>query len=472
MWRSMGARRSRWARGEHRPSARVVLVAGLLAAAGCRDAPLQGFWEGAATYRGAALPVSVQVVQRGDTLHASISSDDLMILEQPLARLAFAPPRLRLVVPDQDAPLDFRLALHGDRLRGTAPPPAIPGLVDSNGGSDLIHLDLRRTADAAPAAPYRRRPARFGGDAAQLAGTLFVPAGARPHPAVVLLHGSSTPLRYEYHYFADRFARAGVAALVYDRRGTGASSGDARLASYEDLAADAREALAWLASQPEVDAARVGLWGLSQGAFLAPRVAALAPQVAFLVGVSPPGLPVVECAAYQDSLRLEGRGFSAADGHAAARVHRELGRWIDTGQDSAVVAALLQATAATAWRRHTALPASLPAPDERRGWYWGGRTLDPLPWWREVRVPVLLVFGEQDQRVPAARSAAAIETALRQAGNPDVVVRTFPRASHVLKTTRPPSPAQGRRWDWPRQAPGYLDACVTWVQERVELAGR
>jgi pimeloyl-ACP methyl ester carboxylesterase len=171
-------------------------------------------------------------------------------------------------------------------------------------------------------------------------------------------------------------------------------------------------------------------------------------------------------------MRLVARGFGPGEAGAAAHAHRQLGDWIRTGQDSAAVAALLRDVATAPWRRHTAIPASLPTTEDLQGWYWGGRAADPLVWWRDVRVPVLLVFGAQDELVPPARSAIRIAQVLHDAGHADVTVRMFPGANHVLKVTRPASPAQGRTWDWPRQAPGYIEAVVAWAVRQTEHAAR
>jgi hypothetical protein len=71
------------------------------------------------------------------------------------------------------------------------------------------------------------------------------------------------------------------------------------------------------------------------------------------------------------------------------------------------------------------------------------------------------VFGEADELLPAATSAANIERALRDGGNADHTVRRFPAANHVLRTL--PLVAGGA-WDWPRAAPGYLELMTEWMR--------
>ena len=61
----------------------------------------------------------------------------------------------------------------------------------------------------------------------QLAGTLYAPEPGQPVPAVVFVHGAGPAVRSDgYHELGRHFARKGVAALIYDKRGCGASTGD------------------------------------------------------------------------------------------------------------------------------------------------------------------------------------------------------------------------------------------------------
>ncbi len=124
----------------------------------------------------------------------------------------------------------------------------------------------------------------------RLVGRLLVPNRPGPHPAVVILSGGGRggQVNYTPRFIATRMARCGVAALVYDKRGTGISGGDWEAATFDDLVADAVAALAYLRRQPGIDGARVGLVGLSQGGRLAPAVAVRAGDIAFIATASAP----------------------------------------------------------------------------------------------------------------------------------------------------------------------------------------
>jgi uncharacterized protein len=311
----------------------------------------------------------------------------------------------------------------------------------------------------APARPYRSEEVTFANGQVTLSGTVFTPAAGRPRGAVVFVHGSSLNLRDGYRFHADHFARAGFVTLTYDKRGSGRSTGSYQAATLDDLVGDAIAAVQMLRSRPGVDSSRVGVWGLSQGGTLVPLVAQRAP-VAFVIAVSGPGVSFGETAAWQDSVGLVRRGFAVADAAAAASIHRRLTEWMRTGEGDAEITALLARTAELPWRRHTGIPRQPPTAAERHGWYWATRPLDPVEWWRAVRVPTLVLFGEADPLLPARRSADLITAALRAAGNDDARVVVFPGADHMLRTS---ARAAGGGWAWPRAAPGYQDTVTAWL---------
>ena len=424
-----------------------------------------GTWTGTATFRGRPLPVTLRFERVNGLLRGAISAPDIALLDQPLADVAHDSSRVYFAIEDGDGALAFRGRQTGDTLAGTASLP--PTAAAREGGAAMRWRVVRSAAVAAPA-PYTTRTLAIAAERATLAATLFVPRGSRVRmPAVLLLQGSSTNLRSDYRFYADQFARAGFVVLAFDKRGNGESTGDYRRASYDDLVFDARDAFDTLAAQPEVDARRVGVWGLSQGAFLVPRVAEhLTPGPAFVVAVSAPGVPISETAAYQDSLRVAWAGFPVPAAARAATAHRQVASALRSHASADSIAALFASVADEPWRRSTSLPRTPPAGDELRGWYWYGRTLDPVEWWRRLRVPVLLVYGQSDELVPARESAARLERTLRDAGHPDVTLRTYAGANHVIKLVASPLAPAGNDWTWPVLAPGYMEGVVEWMKSR------
>lgn len=158
---------------------------------------------------------------------------------------------------------------------------------------------------------------------ARLAGTLVLPAAGGPHPGVVLLTGAGGETRDEYRAIADRFARAGLVTLVTDKRGAGASTGDPGY-SYRELVADARAALAFLRRRPEVGREPLALWGLSEGGFIAPLVAAAEPEVAALAVVSASGVSGARQEHWHVQNELRAHGVAGVARRAVTRAFRLL----------------------------------------------------------------------------------------------------------------------------------------------------
>jgi pimeloyl-ACP methyl ester carboxylesterase len=411
-----------------------------------------------AVYRGARLALTVHFRSDGDSLRAFLDSADLLILGQRLDHVVYHPPRIGFTTTD-DHPVRFDGVIAGDSIVGSASVGTVPGVVTA-GDTAHVRFSLRWTIQPPP--PYTVKRVHFMSGDVELGGTVYLPP-SEPHslPGVVILQGSSANLRNEYRFFADHFARAGFAVMTFDKRGHGESEGDYDAATYEDLARDAAAALARLREEPRLVGSRVGLWGLSQGAMLAPMVAARAESLAFVVAVSAPGTPIGLASAYQDSIRVRDAGFGVAQAESAATLDRRLLAWLRTREHRRALDDELECLETSPWRRASSIPSRLPEPPALDGWYWRGRTLDPLPAWRRLRIPALVVFWEADELLPAGVSGRNIERALDEGGNADHAVRTFKAANHVLRTL--PLVAGGA-WDWPRAAAGYLEAVDDWMK--------
>jgi dienelactone hydrolase len=117
---------------------------------------------------------------------------------------------------------------------------------------------------------------------ARLHGRLHLPDAEPPFAAVVLVHGSGDAAGTEWFYNGDFFVANGFAVLAYDKRGSGRSSGTFTF-DFQKLADDAIAAVEFLAVQPEIDAARIGLSGYSQGAWVAPLAASRSDDIRFVL---------------------------------------------------------------------------------------------------------------------------------------------------------------------------------------------
>ena len=135
-------------------------------------------------------------------------------------------------------------------------------------------------------------------DGVMLAGTLTVPnSAATPLPGFVLVHGSGCNDRDEtigpnkvFAQLANRLSNDGYVVLRYDKRSCGKSGG--KFPVRDRLIADARDAIAYLRSQPGIDPKRIYVLGHSEGGELAPSIAIADGQLRGIVLLAPPALPL------------------------------------------------------------------------------------------------------------------------------------------------------------------------------------
>jgi pimeloyl-ACP methyl ester carboxylesterase len=124
----------------------------------------------------------------------------------------------------------------------------------------------------------------FDSRGTRCAAWLTMPAGAGPHPAVVLVHGLGATHDMMLAQYEQHFAAAGIATLAFDYRYTGASDGQPRQhISTPDQCRDVAAAIAHLGGRADIDTARIGLWGTSLGGMNVIRVAAVRDDVAVAV---------------------------------------------------------------------------------------------------------------------------------------------------------------------------------------------
>jgi hypothetical protein len=251
-------------------------------------------------------------------------------------------------------------------------------------------------------------------DGLPMAGTLTLPEGAGPHPAVLLLYGSgradrdsnSGRLRLNLGGpLASALAAEGIATLRYDRRGVGATPGDWRATGFTDNRDDAAAALRWLAARPDIRADAIGVIGHSEGAIHAMSLAAR-PGVAaavLLAAVARPG---------EDALRWQGSMISR--GLPFLPRLRPLAEWYlarvkATGTDAARVAGI---PINARWMRQMLIH-------------------DSRPDLRAITVPVLAVTGSKDIQVDPADLAV-----IRRLVPGAVETREIPDLTHMLRRDR------------------------------------
>jgi pimeloyl-ACP methyl ester carboxylesterase len=351
---------------------------------------------------------------------------------------------------------------------------AFEGVMNANGsevsgqwrqGGNELPLVFRRLAaaptfgrpqDPTPPYPYDEEEVTFSNRqaAVTLAGTFTRPRGAGPHPAVVLISGSGPQDRNEalmghrpFLVLADHLTRQGIAVLRYDDRGFGKSTGNFGAATHDDFVTDALAAVSWLKTRGDIDPARIGLVGHSEGGVAAPIAAVRQPgDIAFIVLLAAPGVPM------EDLLARQSQDLARAAG-AGPEILEQSGVW-----QKAVFALLKQDLdrATLENRLRTVLQQQVAElTDEQRKtfgytdammegqmqmvltpWFRQLLAYDPRVVLRQVKVPVLALNGEKDLQVASGPNLAGIRESLTAGGNMGVTVRELPGLNHLFQTSR------------------------------------
>lgn len=406
---------------------------------------LDGSWDAALPVGGARLRIVLHIRTGPRGTIAKLDSPDQLATGLPIDAVTRDGDTVSLEMPAFDASFAGMLTADGKRIEGRW----------IQGGSGLPITFERRdpaTTRSAPERPqtpakpypYREVEAIYDNPAAagvKLAGTLTVPSGAGPFPAAVLISGSGGQDRdgslfghKPFLVLADHLTRNGIAVLRFDDRGVGQSTGTREGATSADFATDVAAGLAWLRTRPEIDHARVGLIGASEGGIIAPMIAADDPHVAFVVLLAAPaGKGDLLWLSQQQSI-ARSMGADQADLDRQADVNRAVLAALRDAPDPATAKSRLRNVLAALPAGERPAPAAADELLKRMSdpWMLWFLNYDPAPALARVRVPILALNGSQDVQVDAKTNLAAIRSAA--AGNPDVTAAELPGLNHLFQT--------------------------------------
>ncbi len=290
---------------------------------------------------------------------------------------------------------------------------------------------------AAPSTGVTTKPVVFTNAGATLHGTLFLPASTHPVPAVIVFHGASEPLAGTplYRHLSDGLTQLGIAVLLYDRRGSGASTGSNDVA-YETLADDGIAAARVLRTMPQIDAKRVGYWGVSQGGWLASFAATRDSNAAFAVAVSAPLTTPESQMEFADTNRLHVLGYSPADVNDMMAARKAWTGYLRGTNSRADAVAAIAKIEKRPWYQYMYMPtvAQLKGPSQST---W--RTQmddDPMKIVERVHIPMLFMLGSSDPWIPVEQTVTSLKNVAATHAN--ITYAVIPDANHLMMV--PPVP--------------------------------
>ena len=308
---------------------------------------------------------------------------------------------------------------------------------------------------------YRVEDVRYRSDQLTLAADLLLPARSIRVPGAVIIQGSGTSDRTNRwaRDIAEALVHRGVAVLLTDKRGSGASEGDWRTANFNDLASDALAGVQLLRKHPEIDPNRVGLVGLSQGGWVAPLAAARTDEVAFVIDISGATVTFAEQTFSEMANTARRAGLKEDQVQEVLDLNRTAAEYLTTGNWERYEGARARGLQSE-WRQ---VAEGFPESPDLPIWTFlrSVANYNPLPYWLQLTEPILVLYGELDEQdnVPVQESVRRLEFAFRSVGKRNYQIVVIPGVGHSLRDPRSRA-----------LAPAFLEAISRWGEQFVWLS--
>lgn len=295
-----------------------------------------------------------------------------------------------------------------------------------------------------------------------LAGTLTLPKGDGPFPAVVLITGSGPQTRDEellghkpFLVIADYLTRNGIAVLRYDDRGVGKSTGKFSEATTLDFANDAEAAFNFLIKDKRINTQKIGLMGHSEGGVIAPIVASRNKKVKFIVLLAGTGVKGKALMSEQYRLILKSASIPDSIVEPLVDLNRQAFEVVLTTPNNTqagvkireITENTIQKLGEETSKKYnlTKSTADQLIMQVLTPWMKEFLRLNPADYLSKVNCPILALNGELDLQVPATQNIPAIKAAVAKNKKGKLKVKTFPKLNHLFQTASTGSPSEYAR---------------------------
>lgn len=422
-----------------------------------------GTWQGTLKVSGMELRIVFHITQTEDgNLTATMDSPDQGAKDIPVSKVTYHSGHIIMEVAAIRG--EYEGTLSGDKTH-------INGEWRQSGIRLPLNLqktekaiEIRRPQEPTPPYPYSEEEVVFSNESAgiTLAGTLTFPKSETPLPAVVLVSGSGPQDRDEtimghrpFWVLADYLTRRGIAVLRYDDRGVGKSGGDFSTATMSDFISDALAGIAYLKTRNEIDPHKIGIIGHSEGGWIAPEIATRSRDVAFIVLMAAPGITGEELLILQNTALMKASGIDKALITKTIQSSRAMFSIVKNVHDSKEAEKRLR-------RLHKTFMDGLSDEQKQAYQQFGGPdtlfeaqltmllspwfrqllSYDPRPFLQKVTCLVLAITGEKDLQVPSRVNLSQIETALKEGGNKQFVIKELPGLNHLFQSAETGLPGE------------------------------
>lgn len=311
---------------------------------------------------------------------------------------------------------------------------------------------LKRPQEPKEPFPYKQQEVTFTNakDTVTLAGTLTIPEGKGPFPAIVMVTGSGPQNRNEelmghkpFLVIADYLTRNGIAVLRYDDRGVGKSTGTFSNATTTDFANDANAAVAFLKANTRINPKKIGIIGHSEGGSITVIDAVRNKDVAFIVSLAGPTLQGDDILMRQTELLARAAKADEKDIAESARISRSIYDIVLSEKDAAKmhadITALLQAEASKQSQTTNMPKDEVDKALEKQvvqitsPWIINFIRYNPQGDLAKLKKPMLYLVGEKDYQVPAEPNVATLKAIIEKGKKKNITINVIPGANHLFQ---------------------------------------
>ena len=407
------------------------------------NAQIEGYWSGKLNLGPTELELGFDIKAVENGFSATLDVPAQGANDLPVDETTFHDNRLEMTMSAMGAS-------YSGELKGNS----IEGAFTQRGMTFPLNLEKSekeaqqvRPQDPHPPFDYRIEEVTFSNEKEgnTLTGTLTIPAGEGPFPALVLVSGSGQQNRDEelmnhrpFWVIADYCARHGVAVLRYDDRGVGGSTGEVLNATSLDFSYDAEAAFDFLRNRKEINASRIGILGHSEGGIINFMVAARRPEVAFLVSLAGPAVNGVEVLKEQQKAILRASGMTEEAVQFSSNANAQLFDIIEASSDREEADTLLRQLL-NGWGYNEELTeqtiGQMASP-----WMYYFLKYDPTEAIVKTNCPALLLNGSKDLQVLASQNLPAYERIIAEHGKTNLTLRELPDLNHLFQHCETGSP--------------------------------
>jgi dienelactone hydrolase len=417
--------------------------------------PIVGFYQGYIEFNGKKLFTSITFDSKSGKPIAFTSTPDNLQLNMPFNEVCYNPPFLKLRLRDGIQTLELNAKVQEDVITGKL------------AGEIPADINLKKATPPDISKNYQIIALTIENGDTKLPANLFLPASDKPVGAVIMISGTGQHVKEAYNGWADKLASKGVAVLTYNKRNvTSFPNLNIRQASSDivlpgQLESDIEAAIKLLKSKKEINPKKIGLFGFSQGAVMAPIVASKG-DVAFLIAVAGNTTTDQEFIINQSLNKLRQRNFNETALKRTREIWENLFQYSKDKKGGDKLQKELDKAYEQGFGRF-AVPRHLPNDDEIKYLStWNSFELDPSVYWSKLGIPAFVAYGDRDVLIPVRESVVILNTLYRD--KPQLLtLKVYKDADHFIKQI-----PDRNNFDFPKHAAGYIDDVVNWIVEQAK----